>query len=181
MRLSAKSTKALAVVAQTRAIPNPRDRRRRFADRISASMTPKPEWQPLALADNVAEELRHTGQTSLPDGSWARQQDDGSILVHTADGHETTIPKTTGAMHRLGLVSTDDEQMAAMALLHASARSTRRRSVGGTRGYPAGLWDAGLRLAMGGGGHTHGMGVASDEGAAHRGMNGPLATRQARR
>jgi hypothetical protein len=173
MKLSATYTKALAVVARTRPILYRRARRERFADRISASMTPKPGWQPLALVDNVAEELRHTGKTSLPDGSWARRQRDGSIRVHTCHGHETTITKS-GMLDR-ALGSMDDAQVAATTLLHASAQSTRRRSLGGARSFAGGLWDAALRLAMGGGGHTHEMGVATDEGAAHRGMNGPLA------
>jgi hypothetical protein len=156
-----------AAVAQTRAILHPRDRHGRLGHRIYASMTPKPGWQPIALIDNVAEELRHTGETTLPDGSWARRQRDGSIRVHTADGRETTIKKS-GMLER-ALGSMDDAQMAATSLLHSSAMSTRRHSLGGARRFAGGIWDAALRLAMGGGGHTHEMGKATGKAAAHRG------------
>jgi hypothetical protein len=139
-----------------RAILHPRDRRGRFADRISASTTPKPGWQPTALVDDVANPLRSTGETSLPNGSWARRQRDGSIRVHTTDGRETTIKKS--GMLDSALSSMDDAQMAATILLHASAKSTRRRSLGGAHSFAGGLWDAALLLAMGGGGHTHEMG-----------------------
>jgi hypothetical protein len=164
-------TPVRAAVARTRAILHPRDRRGRFADRISASMTPKPGWQPIALVDDVADALRSTGEASLPDGSWARRQRDRSIRVHTADGRETTIKKSGMLDRTLG--SWNDAQMAATVLLHASAHSTRRRSLGGARSFAGGLWDAGLRLEMGGGGHTHEMGVATAKAAGHRGMNGP--------